>query len=46
MTVYRGLWLSDSLADGRYAVSLYAGCAVLVECDQDASWSRALGRGH
>ena len=37
MTAHRGLWLSDSLADRRYAASLYAGCAVLVECAQDAS---------
>jgi hypothetical protein len=43
MTAHRGLWLSDSLADRRYTVSLCAGCAVLVGCDQDASWAR--GRG-
>src|SRR5512133_586103 len=36
-------WLSDSLADRRYAVSLCACCAVLVECDQDASWACARG---
>ena len=46
MTAHRGLWLSDSLADRRYAVSLRAGCAVLVECDHDASWARALAGGH
>ena len=30
------LWLSESLPDRRYATSLCAGCAVLVERDQAA----------
>jgi len=34
------LWLSESLADRRYATSLCAGCAVLVERDQAAEEAR------
>ena len=35
MTAHRGLWLSESLADRRYAVSLYAGCAVRVRSGRE-----------
>ena len=34
------LWLSESLPDRRYAASLCAGCAVLVERDQAAGEAR------
>jgi len=37
------LRLSESLADRRYAASLCAGCAVLVEYDQAAGEARHVG---
>jgi hypothetical protein len=42
MTAHRGLGYRTASLIAGYAVSLRAGCAVLVECDQDASWARAL----
>ena len=41
MTAHRGLWLSDSFADRRYAVQLVRRSGRLVDAISDATWARS-----